>query len=190
MFLPYLRPQCQALLPQREPHGHPALPYRRSATPAGCTSTHTHRRTALALLWTYLLCLLECVFRTTRYPVTLYTTPGSRCTPATTVQIIVNAFLSWIILLHTYCTYISYLYLLLATTGVPSVSYFHNARCTFADGNFNTTISFTSDCSYVTDTEYYDIMDSQSYSASLQCTSAASYQSIIPESSAAYAVNT
>ena len=87
-------------------------------------------------------------------------------------------------------TYISYLYLLLATTGVPSVSYFHNARCTFADGNFNTTISFTSDCSYVTDTEYYDIMDSQSYSASLQCTSAASYQSIIPESSAAYAVNT
>jgi hypothetical protein len=86
-------------------------------------------------------------------------------------------------------TYIHLSYLLLATTGVPSVSYYHNAGCTFADGNFNTTISFTSGCSYVTDTEYYD-MDSQSYSASLQCTSAASYQSIIPASAAAYAVNT
>eukprot|EP01036_Dinobryon_divergens_P026329 gene26330-34960_t len=74
--------------------------------------------------------------------------------------------------------------------GVPSVSYFFSAGCTYANGNFNMTVAYNSGCSYEASTEYY-YSQTQSYSYSLQCSSALAYQATIPAlGGAAYAVNT
>ena len=74
--------------------------------------------------------------------------------------------------------------------GVPSVSYFYNAGCTFTSNNFNRTVSYVTTCNFETDTEYY-YNDRSVYSYLLQCTSASSYTSIIPPvGGSPYAVNT
>ena len=84
---------------------------------------------------------------------------------------------------HRCCIFVTVL-------GIPSVSYFYSAGCTFANGNFNMTVSYKSGCSYEASTEYY-YSQTQSYSYSLQCSSASAYQSTIPAlGGAAYAVNT
>ncbi len=82
------------------------------------------------------------------------------------------------------------LLMVLSVIGVPSVSYFYSAGCTFANDNFNMTVSYNNGCSTEASTEYY-YSQTQYYSYSLQCSSNSAYQSTIPAlGGAAYAVNT
>lgn len=76
----------------------------------------------------------------------------------------------------------------LSIIGIPSVSYFFSGGCNFANGNFNKTITYSNTCNEETDTEYY-YEPTQFYSSVLQCSSSASYRSIIPNTGSIYAVN-
>ena len=84
---------------------------------------------------------------------------------------------------NIYILFVLYCYL-----GVPSVSFFYNDGCSFANGNFNQTISYESGCSREADTEYY-YEESVMYSSSWQCSSAPNYQSLVPYFNHNYAIN-